>query len=128
MHYGEKMTAENTLSHCQREFIIEHVDGPRPIRVNHCDMKTARGMARLGFVRWHPSTRNPRPTHTALTDEGRALLGATLALYADLLNRAGIRLRVEAMIEAAVRRSAEGTSSDRSAPGAGAPIGQAEEV
>lgn len=126
------MSISKRLSRSQQDALIDHVDGPQPIRVRFPVHRrlTEMGLLRYcyadgslsiskTFIAYGPTK---RPTHTKLTDAGRGALAQTLASFADALSRAGAELQVEAMISEALRR-AELTNAappQASSPGAGA--------
>ena len=78
------------LSRYQREYLIDHIDGIRPVIVNNNIDNMARN-ALLGrnLIRYVPAESiSARPRGTALTELGRATLCALLGYYADQLVRA----------------------------------------
>ena len=83
------------MSRIMRDYLIEHVVGPRPIdRIRESRgfktrmAMTARGLVRVG--RTSPSSHGHSiPSHTHITADGRAVLAFLLAEYAEILCRLG---------------------------------------
>jgi hypothetical protein len=81
------------LSHVQREMLIAHIDGPKPIRTmpgpeSKNERRTTRSLENFGLLS-AKRTCAIRPRSTHLTDLGREVLAAVLANYAEALVRAG---------------------------------------
>src|SRR5262245_54563680 len=93
---GETMSDEydqqriaNFLSPTQKEFLVDHVDGPRPIRNFGNEANVRNGLISKGLVRYEQSLNvTSRPSATVLTEAGRNALCAVLAVYAERLIRA----------------------------------------
>jgi hypothetical protein len=60
--------------------MIEHSNGPRPIRVEERD--TLRALRARGLIYFN---RNLRPTHSLATSKGREIIARLLATQADNL-------------------------------------------
>jgi hypothetical protein len=98
------------LSHVQREMLIAHIDGPRPVRMmpgpdSKNERRTARSLENFGLLSVK-RTCEIRPRSTHLTDLGREVLAAVLANYAESLVRAGC-LDDLAMLKLSPRELAE---------------------
>lgn len=77
------------LSQAQREYLVDHIDGARPITAESVDAATRRALLHQELIYVIPCG-SQRPVKTALTDLGRATLGAFLGMEADRLRRAGV--------------------------------------
>ncbi len=79
------------LSVAQREMLVEHVDRHVPVdnRPGPRIVQVRTWLVTSGLLKGYPAGA-PRPTHTALTDEGRAAVGFILGQYADTLMRTGL--------------------------------------
>lgn len=77
------------LSVTQWEFLIDHFEGPRPIRSRvdvWNDPRTRVSLLVREMVRLDPpAAMTARPTHTVLTEKGHAVMCAALGLMADML-------------------------------------------
>lgn len=77
------------ISPALRDLLIEHIDWPIPFRVRdvarHAVVKAALGREWLYTQPYGVF----RPTHTVLTEKGRAVLAAALADWAEAMVRAG---------------------------------------
>ena len=88
-------TVARGLSRIMRDYLIEHVKGPRPIdrmgeshRARTRISMTARGLVRVGLSSPHGRGFHA-PTHTHITRQGRAVLAFLLGEYAEILCRLG---------------------------------------
>lgn len=76
------------LSAAQKEYLVDHLDGQRPLaNRNAHEVRTRGSLLARGFIH-HKETITSRPTATVLTDKGRDALCAILAEYAEQLLRA----------------------------------------
>lgn len=76
------------LTSMQRAMLIDHIDGH--LRVVAVElMNVRRTLLAAKLLRGHPQF-SIRPRETALTEEGRRVVGMILGQYADALVRAGL--------------------------------------
>lgn len=75
-----------------RDLLIEHIDGPVPINVRQpARYNLVRGAVDRGLLR--TNTRgHARPSHTFITESGRATLCAALGDWADALVRMNLKM------------------------------------
>lgn len=73
------------LTSLQRDYLIDHACGPRPIIVSE-DFKSRNALLSRGLIR--TPAHSARPTYTELTELGRKVLCCVLGAYADALVRA----------------------------------------
>lgn len=86
-------TMLRALTPAQRDLLLAHVSGPRPVMVgatSNTDKAHAvfAVLIRRGLIRGEPFG-SPRPRASVLTDLGRATVAHILAEYADALVAAG---------------------------------------
>lgn len=76
------------LSAAQKEYLVDHIDGSRPVRCTKLDIATRGALIAKQLIRYKPHLNvTARPEFTVLTDRGRDVLCAVLADYADKLTR-----------------------------------------
>jgi hypothetical protein len=93
------------LSPSQAEFLTDHVNGTREIRHTMTDDRTRNPLIAKGLVYFvMPPEIVGRPKETRLTEEGRDVLCALLAFYAERLTRFGFAFDTPALSEAALRQ------------------------
>lgn len=108
------------LSKPQRDLLVEHVDGRMPVRQpviagDKYRVRVTAVLARRRLLAYEGKTR-ARPTHTRITDDGRAVLAWVLADYAQALLRSqyGIDVEAERAVSVASRfLASKGDPKDR---------------
>lgn len=76
------------LSTTQQDFLIDHVNGSRPVAHNHNEDRTRLSLIDLKLIFPFPVGQTSRPRETRLTDRGREVLCSVLGFMADQLHRA----------------------------------------
>lgn len=84
--YSHAQIVAAGIAHRGREYLISHVNGPRPI-INGYRETTRRSLVNNKILQyWPPNT--TRPKETRLTEFGRQIVCIVLGNYADALTEA----------------------------------------
>jgi len=76
------------ISATQQVYLIDHVDGWRPVTINQRDDATRASLIHLGFIRYDlPLDKTSRPQRTVITEKGREAMGHVLGWMCDQLRR-----------------------------------------
>ena len=79
------------LSETQQQYLMDHVDGRRPVINDRGEGGTRHALVQRGLVKYHPANA-ARPQQTIITDRGRGVLCAILGMMGDALQRKEISM------------------------------------
>lgn len=88
-----------SLSGRQRQFLLSHIDGPRPVTVR--DHNTRSALVAKNLIR---QDRGSHPRQTFLTQDGREAVSTILSIAAEALVAAGaLDAEIAAQVKAAIK-------------------------